>query len=135
MNKFCSPVRNEIFRTKRSNSEVWDWMKIKCAIFLLTLVTGEAFGQTVTSLNLATQGRNADFSGFSFTRTISVGSALPATCALGQLFFNTAASPGANVFGCNQVNVWTVIGGYTLQAAGANTLGGVIVQNNSGLVL
>jgi hypothetical protein len=94
-----------------------------------------AFGQTSTAIDLASQVRNPDFSRFSFTRPISVGSALPSTCQVGQLFFNTAAGAGANVLGCTQQNTWSVLGGYTLLPAGPNTIGGVIVPSNSALAV
>jgi hypothetical protein len=110
-------------------------MRVRCAIFLFSLLTGAAFGQTITTLNMATQGRNADFSTFPFTRPISVGAALPVSCAVGQLFFNTAAAAGSNMYGCVAQNTWAVFGGYTLAPAGANILGGVSVPNNSGLTV
>lgn len=76
----------------------------------LTLLAGQAFGQTSagTSVDLQVQGRNPDFSKFTFTRPISVGAALPASCQLGQFYFNSAALPGANLYACTAPNVWTV---------------------------
>ena len=76
---------------------------------LLALCLTPAFGQT--ALNLATQARNADFSTFSFTRTVTVGNSLPSTCGLGQLFFNSSSAPGSNLFGCTAANSWSVLGG------------------------
>ncbi|MBV9081671.1 MAG: choice-of-anchor D domain-containing protein, partial [Acidobacteriaceae bacterium] len=64
-----------------------------------------------TTINLATQGRNPDFSKLPFTRPVTVGTTLPATCQVGQLFFNSAATAGANLFGCTAVNVWTLESG------------------------
>ena len=69
----------------------------------------------VTTLNLGTQSRNADFSNLSFTRPVTVGTSLPATCQVGQLFFNRAATPGSNLYGCTAANTWT------LQANGTST--------------
>ncbi|MBV9303143.1 MAG: hypothetical protein JOY62_19460 [Acidobacteriaceae bacterium] len=106
-------------------------MRFRCALAILILAAAEAFGQTVTTLNLSTQGHNPDFSTFPFTRPVAVGSALPATCQTGQLFFNTAAGPGQNMYACTQANVWTVMGGSTLLPAGPSTLGGVVVPSNS----
>jgi energy-coupling factor transporter transmembrane protein EcfT len=63
-------------------------------VVLLAVLTIPAFGQTTTTINLATQSRNADFSKFPFTRPLTQGSSLPATCQVGQLFFNTAAAAG-----------------------------------------
>ncbi len=102
---------------------------------VLWITCSVASAQTPTTINLSSQARNADFSGFSFTRPTSIGSVLPSTCKVGQLFFNTAAPPGASVFGCSQQNTWSVVGGYALPPAGSNTLGGVSIPNNSGLTL
>src|SRR5438552_1566672 len=71
---------------------------------------------------------------FPFTRPISIGSALPSSCQIGQLFFNTTALAGANVYGCNQPNTWSVVGGYSLPPAGPSSLGGITIPNNSGLI-
>lgn len=108
-------------------------LKYATAFFLMSFSL--AFGQSTTVINLATQSRNADFSSFSFTRPIAVGSALPATCQTGQLFYNSAAAAGSNVYACTSGNAWTAIGGFTLTPAGSNTLGGVMVPSNSGLTL
>jgi hypothetical protein len=104
-------------------------------ILLVSLVI-PALAQTNTTLNLSTQGRNADFSSFPFTRPLTQGSSLPSTCQVGQLFFHTAAPIGANIFSCASPNTWAGVGSgytYTLPPASATTLGGVTVPNNSGL--
>jgi hypothetical protein len=88
-------------------------------ISVLTLLSfgfgliGQAFAQTTppTTVNLQTQGRNPDFSSFSFTRPVTVGTALPSTCQVGQLFFNSAATAGINLYACTATNVWTLEGG------------------------
>lgn len=93
-------------------------------ISVLTLLSfgvglvSHAYGQTQpTTVNLQTQGRNPDFSGFSFTRPIAVGTALPSTCQVGQLFFNSAAAAGSNLYACTAANVWT------LEASGTGSSG------------
>lgn len=102
---------------------------------VLSIMASAAYGQTSTAVNLGSQSRNPDFSNFSFTRPVSVGTALPSTCQVGQLFFNSSAAAGANIFACTQPNAWTAMGVNTLQPAGATTLGGVIVPSNSGLTV
>jgi hypothetical protein len=107
-------------------------------VLLVSLVIPAAFGQTNTTLNLSTQGRNADFANFPFTRPLTQGSSLPSTCQMGQLFFHTAAPIGANIFSCVSPNTWAGVGSgytYTLPQATATTLGGVTVPNNSGLAI
>src|SRR6185437_14233526 len=69
------------------------------------------FGQSPTTINLGTQGRNADFSTLPITRPVSVGTALPATCLVGQLFFMSSAVPGQNLYACTSVNNWTQLAG------------------------
>ena len=89
-------------------------MFIRIGMVLLGLFVNQAFAQTTTpslnptTLNLQTQSRNPDFSAFPFTRPLSVGSALPSTCQLGQLFFNSAAPAGSNLYACTAANVWTL---------------------------
>ena len=107
-------------------------MLVRCSA--LALLAGvAAFGQTPTTLNLGTQGRNADFSNFSFTRPIATGPAMPATCELGQLYFDTTAPAGQNLLACAQPNTWTSLG--STPEATSTTLGGIIVPAGSGLSL
>lgn len=72
-------------------------------------ISGTVSGQTL--INLATQGRNVDFSKAQATKPVQVGSALPITCSPGQMFFNSAATPGQNLYACTSNNVWTVQSG------------------------
>ncbi len=77
-------------------------------------IVGSCLAQSSsTTINLATQSRNADFSAFPVTRPVSVGASLPATCVIGQLFFNQLAPAGSNLYACTAANTWTVIGGGT----------------------
>ena len=80
--------------------------KVTAALFLALV---PAYSQ-ITTLNLGTQGRNADFSNLPVTRPATVGTTLPATCQVGQLFFSSSAPAGANLYGCTAVNVWTLQG-------------------------
>jgi hypothetical protein len=68
-----------------------------------------AFSQT--TVNFLNQARNVDFSAFAFTRPESTGTALPATCQVGQLYFDSVAAAGENLYGCTATNVWTQLGG------------------------
>ncbi len=95
-------------------------MVIRIGMVLLGLFINQAFAQTTTTpttLNLQTQGRNPDFSSFPFTRPVSVGTTLPATCQVGQLYFNSAAAAGSNLYACTAANTWT------LESAPASTPG------------
>lgn len=89
-------------------------MVIRIGMVLLGLFINQAFAQTTTTpttLNLQTQGRNPDFSSFPFTRPVSVGATLPASCQVGQLYFNSAASAGSNLYACTAADTWTVEAG------------------------
>jgi hypothetical protein len=84
-----------------------------CFLSLLSFgfgVVDRAFAQTTppTTVNLQTQGRNPDFSAQTFTRPATVGTTLPSTCQVGQLFFNSAATAGSNLYACTASNVWTL---------------------------
>jgi hypothetical protein len=73
------------------------------------LLAAPLFAQS--TINLATQGRNADFSSFPSTRTVTVGNNIPATCIIGQLFFNSTSAAGSNLYGCTAPNSWIQLGG------------------------
>jgi hypothetical protein len=83
-------------------------MFIKSATVLF-FIAGYGFSQT--TVNLQNQGKNPDFSTFTFTRPMTVGTALPATCSVGQLFFNSAAAAGVNLYACTATNVWSLEAG------------------------
>lgn len=61
-----------------------------------------------TAVDLRTQTRNVDFSAASSTKTARVGTTLPASCSVGELFFHSAATAGTNWYGCTATNVWTL---------------------------
>lgn len=44
-------------------------------------------------------------------RLVKYGTTPPGTCTVGQVFFDTDASPGQNVYGCSSTNTWTLQGG------------------------
>jgi hypothetical protein len=79
-------------------------------LFLLPFICWIASAQTATTVNLSTQGKNPDFSAMPITRPVTVGTSLPSTCTIGQLYFNSAASAGGNLYSCTSANTWTVIG-------------------------
>lgn len=64
-----------------------------------------------TQVDLRTQGKDVDFSASGSTKPFRMGAALPATCAIGEAFFNAAAPAGQNVYACTATNVWSLEGG------------------------
>src|SRR5579872_459992 len=76
--------------------------------FLLALaLTAEA----QTQIDLRTQARSVDFSAAAWTKPLKTGTALPATCATGEVFFQTTAPAGMNFFACTAPNTWIAQGG------------------------
>lgn len=81
-----------------------------------------ASGQT--QVDLRTQTKSADFSGFNSTKPLTTGTSLPATCAIGQMFFLSSAPAGQNVYGCTTTNNWTLQSG-----GGGGGSGNVNIEN------
>jgi hypothetical protein len=100
--------------------------------FLLPLICWMAAAQTVTTVNLSTQAKNPDFSAMPITRPVTVGTSLPSTCTIGQLYFNSAAAAGGNLYSCTSANTWTVIGSASGGSAGnATTIQGAAVSSTA----
>ncbi len=72
----------------------------------LPLMAGLGLAQS--QVDLRTQAKDVDFSAYTFTRPVETGSTLPVNCSVGQLFYNTAAAPGQNLYACTSNNTWTV---------------------------
>ena len=75
---------------------------------LLGLAGGPLAAQT--QVDLRTQTKNVDFSAAPTTKPVKAGTALPATCGAGELFFKTNAAPGGNLYLCTAANTWTQSG-------------------------
>ena len=98
-------------------------MFTRLAMVLLFTLAGSAFSQTM--VDLSKQSKNVNFSGQPSTSPTVVGTTLPASCQTGQLFFNSSASPGSNLFGCTAANTWTLMsgGGSGSGSSGSGTTG------------
>ncbi|MGC2659547.1 MAG: hypothetical protein WA324_16440, partial [Bryobacteraceae bacterium] len=98
-------------------------MFTRLAMVLLFSLAGHAFGQTM--VDLRTQSKNVNFSAQPSTLPAAVGTALPISCQTGQLFFNSAAAAGANLFGCTATNTWTLMtsGGSGTGSSGTGNTG------------
>ncbi len=95
--------------------------------FAALLVAGSAVICGQTQVDLRTQAKSVDFTAAPATRPVKTGTALPATCTVGDLFFMTTAAPGANVFGCVAANTWSL-------QSGAGGGGSLTIDSNSTLV-
>jgi len=76
---------------------------IAAGFLTLAVVSGQ--------IDLRTQSKNVDFSTAPSTRPFKSGTILPASCAVGQIFYKNDAAPGANIYGCVATNTWAVQGG------------------------
>jgi hypothetical protein len=76
-------------------------------------------GNGQTTVDLRTQTRNVDFTGAVSTKPFKSGAALPAGCAVGELFFKTNAAAGKNIYTCSAANQWSAVIGAG-GTAGAN---------------
>lgn len=80
---------------------------------------------------------HSNFSNFANTRPLQVGSVVPATCMIGQMFFNTAAPSGQNIYICPATNIWVAItsgGGGGSGTVSASGVGSALVISDSGSV-
>src|SRR5689334_19457049 len=107
------------------------------AVLLLTVACATSFGQT--RVDLGAQSRDVDFSSLPSTRPTSVGTNLPTTCVVGQMFFLTTASAGKNLYICTGINTWSPVGATTIDSGSAITLGNngtlqLVVGTTSGTV-
>lgn len=64
-----------------------------------------------TQIDLRTQTKSVDFTAAASTKPLKTGSVLPATCELGDMFFKTDATPGANLYACTAVDTWSIQAG------------------------
>jgi hypothetical protein len=78
---------------------------------MFLLVFGGLTLAAQTQIDLRTQTKNVDFTAANSTRPIKTGTALPATCSPGDMFFRTNAQAGENLYGCPAANTWSVQGG------------------------
>jgi hypothetical protein len=97
-------------------------MKQERNLSILMVVIVATFGRVYaqTQVDLRTQAKNVDFSHASSVQPFPTGSVLPALCAQGSMFFNLAAPPGSNLFGCPAPNSWV------LETGGGNSNGGTV---------
>jgi hypothetical protein len=64
-----------------------------------------------TQVDLQTQSKRVDFTQAPMTAPVKAGATLPAACTVGQLFYDTDAPAGQNLYGCTAVDTWSLQGG------------------------
>ncbi|MGA2266997.1 MAG: hypothetical protein ABSH44_00885 [Bryobacteraceae bacterium] len=82
-------------------------------VFLMALAGLTAAAQT--QIDLRTQTKGVDFTSATSTKPLKTGTTLPTACAVGELFFKTDATAGANLYACTATNTWSVQGGLSSQ--------------------
>ncbi len=82
-------------------------MQYRRAILVAVSLLAIAKGQTL--VDLRTQSKSVDFSAANTTKPFKAGTVLPATCGVGEAFFQTNAPAGLNLYGCTAVNSWTLL--------------------------
>lgn len=92
------------------------------------LVLIASFADAQTAVDLRVQSRDVDFSSATTTKPFKSGTALPATCGVGEMFFLTNAPAGYNVYACPAVNSWA------LQSGGTTLAGDVSGPANANVV-
>jgi hypothetical protein len=75
-------------------------------VLLMGAAAGSLAGQT--KVDLRTEGKSVDFSNAASTKPAQLGLTLPAACTTGAIFFNSAAAPGQNIYGCTSTNTWSL---------------------------
>ncbi len=84
-----------------------------------------------TRIDLQSQGRNIDFSDAASTRPFRTGTALPASCAVGETYFKTDAPAGENLYACTAADVWTLQSGANPVPATAGQANRVLSNDGS----
>ncbi len=64
-----------------------------------------------TLVDLRTQSKSVDFTAASTTKPLKTGSVLPASCGVGEGFFDTNTPAGSNLYLCTSQNSWTLQSG------------------------
>jgi len=85
-------------------------MKLAKALTALWILAIPCAAQQVINGSRTLLG-NWDASGANTTKPAKTGSTLPATCGVGEFFFNSSATAGANLYLCAAANTWTQVQG------------------------
>jgi len=94
-------------------------MKLAKAVSALWILAIPCAAQQIINGSRTLLG-NWDASGANTTKPAKTGTTLPATCGVGEVFFNSSASPGANLYVCAAANSWTQVQGTSTGSGAAN---------------
>lgn len=88
-------------------------MRVLSCLFLCWSIQGQ------TRVDLRNQSKQVDFTTAISTRPLKLGTILPPTCTTGELFFNSGAPAGSNLYGCAATNTWILEGVGSAAGTGA----------------
>jgi len=91
-----------------------------------------ALGHAQTQVDLRTQSKSANFTAEVSTSPFQVGTTLPATCSVGQAFFQASAAVGLNLYGCTALNSWTLFSAGIILGDVTGTPGATVVSKIQG---
>ena len=86
---------------------LWAIVMLVASTVLLLAVTVAGDLDVLGTLTAAV----VDFTGSVSTAPMKAGTALPASCSVGQAFFKTDAAAGQNIYLCTAANTWTQVQG------------------------
>ena len=86
---------------------LWAIVMLVASTVLLLAVTVAGDLDVLGTLTAAV----VDFTGSVSTAPMKAGTALPASCSVGQAFFKTDATAGQNIYLCTAANTWTQVQG------------------------
>lgn len=68
-----------------------------------------ALANAQTLVDLRTQSKSVNFTAANSTSPFQAGTSLPASCSVGQAYFETNSAAGLNLYGCTATNSWTLL--------------------------
>ena len=104
-------------------------MRYRFALLAITFL-GCAPAQTL--VDLRTQTKSVDFSSATTTKPFKSGTALPATCGVGEAFFKTNSQAGSNLYACTSQNTWTLQSAATLSGDVTGSTSATVVTQIQG---
>ena len=99
--------------------------RVKQLLMIAFAVTGMLTAQT--KIDLSSQARRIDFSNSTAVKPVPVGTVLPATCSVGEMFFKLDAPDGENLYMCPAKDIWTQAASPLSMQAGP--AGGVLISS------
>ena len=104
--------------------------------YALGLMLWSVLAIAQTTIDLRTQSKSVDFSQASATKPYKTGTSLPATCEVGEAFFDLSEVAGSNLHLCTATDTWSkVSGGGIAGPAGSAQFGVAVFSDTTGSVL